>query len=210
MISRKYVPYQHIPDEPGKTDEEIKALGKRLFPWSPHSYELAMTIYDWTTASFTRMVLLEVFRYTSVAQKPLDCSSVASMIFASNWGTYTPSNSDYMNSFMMQPASSKEDVERQLVHVSSDLQRFSDVENRLLVAAVQSLPRTCILAKPYLFSGQVDIYQMGMGRFGVEMLEYPRNEGPVGPALGIDLAGARYLHQEGGFYKEGLPPEKAF
>lgn len=190
MIAKKYVPYPNVPDEPGKTDAEIRELGKRLFPWSPHSYELAMTIYDWTTASFTRMVLLKVFQYTSIAGTPLDDASVALMIWESNWGSYKPSDTDFMRSFMMKPAYSEANVQQQLRQVSSDLQRFSAVENRLLAAGVESLPRTCILAKPYLFSGQVDIYQMGMSRFGVETLEFPGNAGPVGTALEVGFATA--------------------
>ncbi|KAF9035071.1 hypothetical protein BDZ89DRAFT_983492 [Hymenopellis radicata] len=190
MIAQKYVPYPNIPDEPGKTDAEIRALGQRLFPWSPYNYELAMSVYDWTTASFTRMVLMNVFQYTSITGTPLDDASVALMIWESNWGSYTPSNADYMRSFMMTPADSEANVQQQLSTVSSDLQRFSAVENRLVAAAVQSLPRTCILAQPYLFSGQVDIYQMGMSRFGVEMLEFPGNAGPVGKDMEVEFATA--------------------
>ena len=192
MISQKYVPYQNIPDAQGKPDEEIRELGARFFPWSPYSYELAMSVYDWTTASFMRMVLMKVFQYTSIDETPfpLDSASIALMIWESNWGTYTPSDKDYMHSFMMEPAESLEDVERQLAQVSPQLHQYSAVENRLLAAATQSMPRTCILAKPYLFSGQVDIYQMGIDRFGIEMLEFPGNAGPVGQMLEVEFATA--------------------
>ncbi|KAI0712461.1 hypothetical protein C8Q76DRAFT_651968, partial [Earliella scabrosa] len=190
MIAAKYVPYQHVPDERGKTDDEIRTLGARLFPWTPYSYQLAMATYDWTTASFTRMVLMEVFRYTSVPSFPLDRASIARVIWLSNWGTYCPSDATYMNSFMMQPAASEPDVAQQLSVVAPDLQHFSAVENRLLAAAVRALPRTCTLATPYLFSGQVDIYQMGTSRFGIETLECPANAGPVGAPLEVQFAAA--------------------
>ncbi|KAL0065529.1 hypothetical protein AAF712_007440 [Marasmius tenuissimus] len=192
MIARKYVPYQNIPDAPGKTDQEIRELGLRLFPWSPHSYQLAMAVYDWTTASFARMVFLKVFEYTSIDQTPppLDLRSLAQMIWQSNWKTYVPGNPDYMNSFMMKPAKTQLEVENQLTKVQSELHKFGDVENRLFAAAVQSLPRTCILAKPYLFSGQVDIQQMGTSRFGIEMLEFPGNKGPVGNTLEVAFVAA--------------------
>ncbi len=191
MVAQKYVPYPNIPGgEPGKTDAQIRALGQRLFPWSPYNYELAMSVYDWTTASFTRMVLMKVFQYTKITGTPLDDASVALMIWQSNWDSYTPSDTDYMRSFMMTPADSEANVRQQLSQVSSDLQRFSAVENRLVAAAVQSLPRTCTLAQPYLFSGQVDIYQMGMSRFGTEMLEFPGNAGPVGEAMEVDFTTA--------------------
>ncbi|KAJ3790366.1 hypothetical protein GGU10DRAFT_303087 [Lentinula aff. detonsa] len=192
MILKKYVPYQKIPDEVGRPDQEIRALGKRFFPWSPHSYQLAMCIYDWTTASFTRMVFMKVFQYTSidVTPTPLDLSSIASMIWESNWDSYKPSDSVFMNSFMMKPADEEADVQQQLKQVYQELHRFSDIQNHLLAAAAHSLPRTCILAKPYLFSGQVDIYQMGMSRFGIEMLQFPGNDGPVGQALEVAYATA--------------------
>lgn len=54
MIEGRYVPYPKIPDAPGKSMEEIETLGRRLFPFTPFSFQLAMCVYDWTTASFTR------------------------------------------------------------------------------------------------------------------------------------------------------------
>ncbi|KAI0182657.1 hypothetical protein EV127DRAFT_49064 [Xylaria flabelliformis] len=185
MIERNYIPYQNIPDAPGKTVEEIKALGLRLFPFSPYSFQLAMCVYDWTTASFTRMVLLKVFEYTGIPPLPfpLDRNSLAEQIWTSNWETYTPQNQDYMHSFIMKPADSLEDVKAQLSEVASDLQRFSTVENSMLSAALQSLPRTPVFQHPQLYSGQVDIAQMGLDHFGIEFLEYPHNEGPVGQEL---------------------------
>lgn len=192
MIAQKYVPYQNAPDEPGKSDEEIRKLGLQFFPWTPYSYELAMSVYDWTTASFARMVFMKIFQYTSIPETPLplDLASIAEMIWESDWDSYTPSDPDYMNSFMMTPANSLENVTAQLNGIYNQLQRFSDVENRLLMAAVQSLPRTSILAKPYLFSGQVDIAQMGVDRFGIEMLEFPGNAGPVGTPLEVEFSTA--------------------
>ncbi|KAJ6510349.1 hypothetical protein C8R45DRAFT_963802 [Mycena sanguinolenta] len=192
MIAQKYVPYQKIPDAPGKTDEEIKRLGLRFFPWSPHSYQLAMCVYDWTTASFTRMVFMKVFQYTSIPKKPLplDLASISLMIWESSWGTYNPQDEFYMNSFMMKPAKTQDEVTSQLQNVYAELQRFSDIQNRIISAALTSLPRTSIVSKPYLFSGQVDIYQMGMSRFGIEMLQFPGNAGPVGKVLEIEFATA--------------------
>ncbi|KAI0544659.1 hypothetical protein F4679DRAFT_516606 [Xylaria curta] len=185
MIERKYIPYQNIPDAPGKTVEEIKALGLRVFPFSPQSFQLAMCVYDWTTASFTRMVLLKVFEYTGIPPPPfpLDRNSLAEQIWTSNWETYTPQNQDYMHSFLMKPADSLEDVKAQLNDVASDLQQFSTVENNMLSAALQALPRTSVFQYPQLYSGQVDIAQMGLDHFGIEFLEYPDNDGPVGQEL---------------------------
>ncbi len=69
-IKDKYIPYQNIPDAPGKTDEQIRKLGEQFFPFTSHSFELAMCVYDWTTASFARMVFLKVFEYTGMEPDP--------------------------------------------------------------------------------------------------------------------------------------------
>ncbi|KAI1820366.1 hypothetical protein F4861DRAFT_542998 [Xylaria intraflava] len=190
MIKKKYIPYQNIPDAPGKTVEEIKALGRQFFPFSPHSFELAMSVYDWTTASFARLVFLKVFEYTSIPQQPfpLDENSIAGQIWNSSWKTYKPQNADYMNSFMMQPAYSLENVKEQLSRVGSELHKLSTIENKVQSAAALSMPRTSTFLHPQLFSGQVDIYQMGLDRFGIEFLECPLNSGPVGEELIIPFA----------------------
>ncbi|KAI0655825.1 hypothetical protein C8Q70DRAFT_399422 [Cubamyces menziesii] len=192
MIQRRFVPYQKAPGGGGIPYARIRALGQQLFPWTPYSYILAMATYDWTTASFARMVFMQVFQYTSIPPRPfpLDRPSISKMIFQSKWGDYNPGNPTYMRSFMMRPAKSESQVAQQLAHVARELQRFSAVQNRLLVAAAHALPRTCILAKPYLFSGQVDIYQMGMSRFGICFFQFPGNRGPVGTALEIQFAAA--------------------
>lgn len=180
------MPYQNIPESPGKSSDEIRALGERFFPFTPFSFQLAMCIYDWTTASFTRMVLLKIFEYTGVTSKPLfplDRDSIAEQIWASNWSTYTPQDPDYMRSFLMEPAHSLDHVQSQLDRVGDRLHRLSDVQNRLLAAALQSMPRTSILSQPVLFSGQVDISQLDLEHFGIEFLECPANGGPIGETL---------------------------
>ncbi|KAI0448575.1 hypothetical protein F5B21DRAFT_521617 [Xylaria acuta] len=200
MIESKYIPYQNIPDAPGKTVQEIKALGLRLFPFSPYSFQLAMCVYDWTTASFTRMVLLKVFEYTGIPPPPfpLDQNSIAEQIWTSNWETYKPQNPDYMHSFMMKPAESLEEVKAQLGDGANDLHQLSTVENNLLSAALQSLPRTSVFQRPQLFSGQVDIAQMGLDHFGIEFLEYPLNDGPVGQELIIGFADVLHTYVSAG------------
>jgi len=189
MIAQKFVPYQDIPAGKGKSPEQIAELGKRLFPFSPHSFQLAMSIYDYTTASFVRLVFLKVFQYTNMKTTPLplDLPSIAQQIWESNWGKYTPKDPFYMKAFMMKPATSLENVKTQLSSVATELQKFSDVQNRLAAAAMQSVPRTSVRAKAQLYSGQVDIYQMGLGRFGVEFLECPLNDGPHTQPLSIEL-----------------------
>jgi hypothetical protein len=46
MISAKYVSYQGTLDGPGKSVEEIRALGNQFFPFSPYNFQLAMEVYD--------------------------------------------------------------------------------------------------------------------------------------------------------------------
>ena len=182
MIEAKYVPYQEEPnDVHGKAQEEIRALGQQLFPFSPYSFELAMSLYDWTTPSFTRLVYLKIFEYTGIDQdpSPLDETSLARMIYASNWGPYTARNPAFMNSFMMFPASSERDVQEQLKAVAPKLHELSDVQNRLLAAGMQAMPRTSVDAHTQLFSGQVDIHELGLDHFGIEFLECPLNAGSI-------------------------------
>jgi len=189
-IKDKYIPYQNIPDAPGKTDEQIRKLGEQFFPFTSHSFELAMCVYDWTTASFARMVFLKVFEYTGMEPDPfypLNKSEVAKMIWESNWGTYTPHDPDFMNSFMMVPADSLANVRAQLDAISEELQKFSTIQNRVLATAIYSMPRTSIFSKQRLFSGQVDIYQFGLDRFGTGFLECPLNTGPVSDSMTIDF-----------------------
>ncbi|KAJ1305656.1 hypothetical protein OPQ81_000652 [Rhizoctonia solani] len=187
-IEQGYVPYPQPPGT-GKTIDEIKRLGKRFFPFLPHSFELAMAIYDWTTASFARMVLLRLFEYTKLAHEnkpgPLDQSSLSQAIFDSNWPPYTPQNADYMRSFLMTPADSLPDVSRQLEEVWQQLQDFAIVGNQLLWAATLSMPRTPVLSTPLLYSGQIDMSQLQLSRFGAEFLQFAGNAGPPGEPLEV-------------------------
>ncbi|KAL7786720.1 hypothetical protein V8C37DRAFT_391840 [Trichoderma ceciliae] len=196
MIRQRFVPYQNIPDAPSKTFQEIRALGRQFFPFTPYSFELAMCIYDWTTASFARMVLFKIFQYTDISSgiaslpHPLDRESLALKIWQSNFSVYTPQDTDYMRTFFMQPAHSLDNLTAQLDEVVDEVYTFSEIENRLLAAAMQSMPRTSLASKPQLFSGQVDIQQLGTEHFGIEFHECPLNDGPVGVELAHSLTDA--------------------
>lgn len=187
MMAIKIVPYQNIPDAPGKTEEEIRELGEQFFPYTDNCFELAMSIYDWTTADFARIVFFKIFAYTSVTGNPLDLASIANAIWTSSWQTYIPQNPDYMNSFMMKPAYSLQDVTNQLNQVAPQLYQYNQAENNILTAAFLSMPRTSTLAKPQLYSGQVDISNLGTEHFAPEFLEFPGNAGPVGNPLQMPL-----------------------
>lgn len=182
MISARMVPYPDTEDSQGKSEDEIRALGLQLFPFSPYSFQLAMVLYNWTTASFTRMVLLNMFQYSALKTQHSTCidqQSVARAIWMSNWASFTAQNTDFMASFMMKPAFSLLEVEMQLLKIRTQLEKAVIIENRVLSAAMQSLPRTSVLSKPYLFSGQLDMSQLTIDNFAISFLECPENEGPL-------------------------------
>ena len=187
MMNNKYIPYQNIPDEPGKTTEEIKELGLQYFPYSANSFELAMSIYDWTTADFTRIDFMRIFTYTGVENTPLDMNNIANGIWTANWPPYTPDNVDYMNSFMMVPASSLEDVQNQLDAMAPALSVNNVSESNTIIAALQSMPRTSCISMPKLYSGQVAISNLGSEYFASYFLELPANSNPSLPPLQMDL-----------------------
>ena len=183
MMALKLVPYQNIPDAPGKTDKEIEQLGQQFFPFTEHSRQLAFSVYDWTSPSFLRIVLFKFFVYTRVEGDPLDLATIANVIWTSNWPPFTPNDKDYMHSFLMVPADSEANVRQQLDRVHQRLQHFCDVQNRLLAAAFCSLPRTSVYSVPQLYSGQPDVSNLGLDRFAAEFLQYPGNSGPVGTPM---------------------------
>lgn len=193
MIAENLVPYPKTDDFPGRSKDEIRALGQRLFPFSPYHFQLAMAVYDWTTASFTRMVLFNMFRYTALDLQrtaPIDQQSIARAIWTSNWGPFTAQDPHFMGSFMMRPAWSQLEVELQLLDVRAKVEKAVEVENRLLSAAMQSLPRISITSKPQLFSGQLDMSQLDIDDFGISFMECPSNKGPICQPLKDNLGKA--------------------
>ncbi|MGB7271160.1 MAG: hypothetical protein WBC90_16745 [Albidovulum sp.] len=187
MVVDKYIPYQDIPDEPGKTTAQLTALGLQYFPFSPDSFELAMSIYDWTTADFTRIDFMRLFAYTGVAGVPLDMNSIANSIWSADWPPYTPQNSDYMNSFMMVPADTLADVQAQLVAKAPALASGVASECDVVLAALRAMPRTTTYSIPKLYSGQVAISNLGLSHFATYFLELPANSDTSLPPLEMPL-----------------------
>lgn len=187
MMKEKFIPYQNIPDEPGKTNEELKKLGLQYFPYSNTSFELAMSLYNWTTADFTRIAYFSLFAYTGVDNYPLDMDSIANAIWAANWGTYIPQDKYYMNSFMMVPAYSLEEVQKQLEDKVSTLYINNIHERNVIHAALQSMPRTSCYSKPKLFSGQVDISSLSKNNFATYFFELPANSSSELLPLQMDI-----------------------
>ncbi|KAI1106623.1 hypothetical protein F4804DRAFT_5883 [Jackrogersella minutella] len=139
-----------------------------------------------------RLVLLKLFEYTGIVPPPFPSNqnSIASQIWSSNLENYTPRDPAYMNAFMMKSAASLDGVKMRLVNNAEDLHFFSHVENHLLSLALQSLPRTSVFRCPQLYSGQVEIQQLGLDHFGIEFLECRLNNGPPTEDLVISFTNA--------------------
>lgn len=186
MERQGLIPYRDDPNG-HKTKQQLEALGKQFFPFSANSYELALSVYDWTTADFFRMDLFHLYRYVALPKAPLDMAQIASGIWTANWPPYVPSNADFMNSFMMKPAASLAEVGAQLDRVAVPLKTDLDALARVTAAAKYALPRVSTLSKPELYSGQVAISNLGESAFAVYFLEYPGNAGPVGTPMAMEL-----------------------
>lgn len=189
METQNLIPYRNDPNG-HKSKQQLQALGKQLFPFTKHSYELALSVYDWTTANFFRMDLFHLYRYTSITNTPLDQDQIVSGIWTANWPPYVPSDPDFMNSFMMKPAKSRVDVSKQLSMVAPTLTGYLDALAKITVAAKYSFARVSTLSKPKLYSGQVAISNLGESAFPIYFLEYPGNEGPVGTPMQMALEDA--------------------
>ncbi|MGJ8691021.1 MAG: hypothetical protein ACSHW0_00920 [Thalassotalea sp.] len=187
MLDNHYIPYQNIPDEPGRSVEEIKTLGLQYFPYSPYGFEMAMAIYDWTTADFTRIDFFNIFTYSEVNGAPSDMDSIAKGIWSADWPPYTPKNKDYMNSFLMTPAESLANVQQQLKEQAPILNAMNLSENNIIMAALAGMPRTSTIAKPNLYSGQVAIANLGTGKFASYFTQLPANSDPSLPPIEMNL-----------------------
>ncbi|MCZ6771640.1 MAG: hypothetical protein O7G83_06590 [Proteobacteria bacterium] len=189
MEAAGIIPYRNVPNG-GKSKAQIQALADQYFPFDANNYEIALSVYDWTTADFFRMDLFNLYRYTALPSFPLDNAQIAMGIWTADWGSYKPSNSDFMNSFMMTPASSMQDVEAQLSSVADRLGPLLQSLRGLTVASMKALPRISTIRYPALYSGQVSIQNLGKDAVAVYFEEYPGNAGPVGVPMGKPIAEA--------------------
>jgi hypothetical protein len=188
MEEIKILPYQNIP-EGGKSKEELIALGRQYFPFSANSYEMALSVYDWTTADFYRMDLFRIYRYVGVSGAPLDDPQIIQGIWKANWPPYSHTDKDFMNSFMMVPVTTREEIVVQYDKVHEQLRTYLDALARVTQAAMYSMPRTSHLAKPCLYSGQVAISNLHTTAFATYFTQYPGND-KVGEPMGMLLENA--------------------
>ncbi len=187
MMEQKLIPYQKIPDDPGKTFQELKELGKQFFPTTAYSFELAMAIYDWTTACFFRIDLFSYFVYTKIEGIPIDKDSIANLIWSANWLPYTAHNQYFMKSLMMKPADSLESVQAQLEKQAPKLIEYNRAEEEIITQAVMNLPRVLVAEKPVLYHGGPDISTMAKDQFSAQFQQLPTNRGPVGKKLQLNF-----------------------
>lgn len=183
MMSIKMVPYQNIPDAPGKSDSEIEKSGKDYFPFTEYSKLLSYSVYDWTTQSFMRLLILRFFAYTGIEDNPLNLPTIANLIWTFDSPPFIPQDKDYMHSFLMEPSNSESDVLSQLTQNHKQLRAYCEAQNNLLRAAFYSLPRTSVKDAPVLYSGQPDVFNISLDQFSAQFCESSFNNGPVGTPM---------------------------
>lgn len=167
----------------------VETLADTLFPWTQYAYELAFSIYDWTTANFFRLNIVNLFRRTQMQDEPLNKVDIVDAIWTANYPPYNPSDVPFMHSMLMEPAKSREDVDVQYDKVHLELLRYLDALKRVTSVAIAAMPRTCIKAKPKLYSGQVDI-SLPTCIFPVFFEEYPGNKSSTPEKMGMPLKDA--------------------
>lgn len=186
MIAAKLIPYQD--PQPGERPySSVAPLAKQYLQYSTAWYNLGLTVFDWTTADFFRMDVYHLYRYTEVSDQPLHDNDIIQSIWTSSWPPYTPQNPPFMHSLLMTPADSEADVTAQYATTHCTMRAYTDALQRLTSAAIESMPRTSIISKPMLYSGQVAISNLGTDAMAVYFKEYPGNAGPVGAAMGMPI-----------------------
>ncbi|MFM2479949.1 hypothetical protein [Celerinatantimonas sp. YJH-8] len=188
-----YIPFRNDPNtykNPAEIRKRLQQLGEQYFPFTDDSYELALSIYDWTTADFFRMDLFHLYCYTAMAETPRNLSEMADGLASSDWGTYKITNADFMNSFMLPTMEHPDEVMDGLQKVESVLGADLNALARVTMAAKYLLPRISLTVAPMLYSGQVAIQNLGNDAMAAYFMECPCNRGPVGMpiSMAIDLA----------------------
>lgn len=177
MVNIDILPYQQLVGG-ARPFSAVANLASIFFPWTPYYVQLALALYDWTTADFFRMDVFNFYRFINYPGKPLSAGNIVNAIWTSNFPPYTPSDGPFMNSMLMTPVTSEKEVAQQYQQVNKDLQFYIEALKRLTAAAVYSMPRTSYISKPKLYSGQVDVSNLPIGTFPVYFTQCPVNAGP--------------------------------
>lgn len=185
MMTLKIVPYQDPPPPTvPKTDAELQTLGEQYFPGNPYNFDYAMSLYDWTSSSFIRQDLFHQLQYTGSPGGPLDLHTMARVIYGCDYPGYTHVDANFMNQFMMQPASSEEDVYNQLCGVYERVKPLAIAEMKVYENAVLSLAPPTVAEYPQLYRGAMSMSGgYDTGDFAPSMFEFPGNDGPTSEPL---------------------------
>ena len=179
MMDKKIVPYQNPPSGTPKSIEEIKTLAKDKYPDDANGFYFAMCLYDWTSPDFIRFDAFNQMAYTSLDTQPLDVDSLAASIWGCFYPHCTAQNTNFMNMFLMQPASSKQNVRRQLKSVAKKIQHYAIAETTLQTNALLKLPKVSTIDYPLLYRGGMAISGNTLDNFAPSFLEFPGNKGPT-------------------------------
>lgn len=179
MLNLKMVPYQNPPSGTPKTPTEIQALADQYYPGDPFGFEKAMTLYDWTSASFIRQDLFHQLRYTGLSGQPLDLTTMARVIWGCDYPGYTAKDANFMHAFLMQPATSEEDVYNQLLGTYQQVSPLAAAEMIIQEQAILDLEPVSVSAYPQLYRGAMPMAGgYDTSDFSPSMFEYPGNWGP--------------------------------
>lgn len=172
--------------------DEVEPIARPYFQFSPQHYNLGLCVYDWTTADFFRMDIFNFYRYTNIDSPlpQLSKDDIVRAIWTSNWPPYTPQNPTFMGSMLMKPATNESEVADQYDDVHVELAEILDRLQRVTTAALQCMPRCSVLSVPKLYSGQVDVSNLGSNALATYFEEFPGNAGPVGSPMGMPISDA--------------------
>lgn len=180
MIDKNIVPYQNPPSGTPKSTADLQALANQYFPSNTNGYYLAMALYDWTSSSFIRQDLFNQLQYTGVAGKPLDLVTISRVIWGCNYPGYSVKDANFMNQFMMQPASSLQNVYDQLQTIHEELKPLAEAEMSVYSNAVVNLAPPSVEEYPYLYRGAMSMSGgYNTGDFSPSMFEFEGNDGPT-------------------------------
>ncbi|MEM7792577.1 MAG: hypothetical protein AAF546_14325 [Verrucomicrobiota bacterium] len=184
MVTMKIVPYQNPPSGQPKTDAELQALADTYFPDNHYGFDMAMAIYDWTSANFIRQDLFHQLQYTGIDGHPLDLATIARVIWGCDYPGYSPSDPNFMNQFTMKPASSEADVYEQLLNVYQTIKPLAIAEMNVLKIALLNLNQPTVAAYPQLYRGAMPMTGgYNTSDFSPSMFEYGGNAGPISDPL---------------------------
>lgn len=184
MLALKIVPYLDPPSGTPKSDAELQALADQYFPGDSFGFDKAMALYDWTSASFIRQDLFHQLRYTALSGEPLDLTSIARVIWGCNYPGYSAKDANFMNAFLMQPATSEEDVYRQLLGTYQELSPLAAAEMQIQEQAILSLAPVSVTDYPQLYRGAMPMSGgYDTSDFSPSMFEFPGNWGPESTPL---------------------------